>query len=106
MDMHLIWVRRKQKYFCFRGLTRFRKIRSDLPVGLICRSSIPGFDLPLAGKSELRPIWNQAECQAPAPDFVEPVVGCAFASRWPHPGYFATSFFCSIAGWRLSEARF
>src|SRR6266446_8599181 len=30
--MHLIWVSRKQKYFCKRGLTRLRKIRSDLPV--------------------------------------------------------------------------
>ena len=29
----LIWVGRKQKYFCKRGLTRVRKIRSDLPVG-------------------------------------------------------------------------
>src|SRR6267154_6856015 len=29
----LIWVGRKQKYFCKRGLTRLRKIRSDLPVG-------------------------------------------------------------------------
>jgi hypothetical protein len=27
----LIWVRLKQKYFCKRGLTRFRKNRSDLP---------------------------------------------------------------------------
>jgi hypothetical protein len=31
--MHLIWVERKQKYFCFWDLTPFRKIRSDLPVG-------------------------------------------------------------------------
>src|SRR4029077_5203946 len=29
----LIWVERKRKYFCKRGLTRFLKIRSDLPVG-------------------------------------------------------------------------
>src|SRR6266576_2448651 len=36
--MHLIWVGRKQKYFCKRGLTQFLKIRSDLPVGLVCRS--------------------------------------------------------------------
>src|SRR5467141_3821679 len=28
----LIWVKRKQKYFCKRGLTRLRKNRSDLPV--------------------------------------------------------------------------
>src|SRR6266446_4608607 len=28
----LIWVGRKQKYFCRRGLTSFLKIRSDLPV--------------------------------------------------------------------------
>src|SRR6266481_3678021 len=34
----LIWVRGKQKYFCKRALTPFLKIRSDLPVGLICRS--------------------------------------------------------------------
>src|SRR5260221_2846831 len=31
--MHLIWVGGEAKYFCFRGLTRFLKIRSDLPVG-------------------------------------------------------------------------
>jgi hypothetical protein len=42
----LIWVECEVKYFCKRGLTRFLKIRSDLPVGLICRSSMPGFDLP------------------------------------------------------------
>ena len=41
----LIWVERKRKYFCKRGLTRFRKIRSDLPVGSICRIPMPGFDL-------------------------------------------------------------
>src|SRR6266403_3813228 len=29
----LIWVEREAKYFCKGGLTRFRKIRSDLPVG-------------------------------------------------------------------------
>jgi hypothetical protein len=29
--MRLIWVRTKAEYFCFRGLTRFRKIRNDLP---------------------------------------------------------------------------
>src|SRR6266480_4144235 len=34
----LIWVRKKQKYFCKRGLTRLRKIRSDLPVGQFSRS--------------------------------------------------------------------
>ena len=45
-DMHLIWVRREAKYFCKRGLTRFLKIRSDLPVGLICRSPMQKFDLP------------------------------------------------------------
>ena len=33
----LIWVGGKQKYFCKRGLTRFLKIRSDLPVGQISR---------------------------------------------------------------------
>src|SRR6266436_6943640 len=38
----LIWVGRKQKYFCKRGLTPFLKIRSDLPVGQnIC--GIPGW---------------------------------------------------------------
>ncbi len=31
--MHLIWVSGEAKYFLFRGLTRFLKIRSDLPVG-------------------------------------------------------------------------
>src|SRR5712664_2131707 len=30
--MHLIWVSGEAKYFCKRGWTRFRKIRSDLPV--------------------------------------------------------------------------
>src|SRR6266404_3263840 len=29
----LIWVGRKQKYFCKTGLTQLRKIRSDLPAG-------------------------------------------------------------------------
>jgi len=33
LDMHLIWVSGEEKYFCKRGLTRFLKIRSDLPVG-------------------------------------------------------------------------
>jgi len=33
----LIWVGSEAKYFCKRGLTRFRKIRSDLPVGSVCR---------------------------------------------------------------------
>ncbi len=46
----LIWVEREAKYFCKGGLTRFLKIRSDLPVGLICRSSMPGFDLPCSGQ--------------------------------------------------------
>src|SRR6202011_4387091 len=32
LDMQLIWGKRKRKYFRFWGLTRFRKIRSDLPV--------------------------------------------------------------------------
>jgi hypothetical protein len=44
--MRLIWVGREAKYFCKRGLTRFLKIRSDLPVGLICRSRMQKFDLP------------------------------------------------------------
>src|SRR5262245_35595147 len=30
--MRLIWVRTKAEYFWIAGLTRFRKIRSDLPV--------------------------------------------------------------------------
>jgi hypothetical protein len=38
LDMQLIWVGRKQKYFCKRGLTRFLKIRSDLPVGQFSHS--------------------------------------------------------------------
>ena len=36
-----IWVGRKQKYFCKRGLTPFRKIRSDLPVGHLGREPVP-----------------------------------------------------------------
>ncbi|HKS18190.1 MAG TPA: hypothetical protein VJS63_03140, partial [Bradyrhizobium sp.] len=35
----LICPAAEAEYFCFRGLTRFLKIRSDLPVGLICRGS-------------------------------------------------------------------
>src|SRR5260370_39137280 len=31
LDMHLIWVSGEEKYFCKWGLTRFRKIRNDLP---------------------------------------------------------------------------
>src|SRR6476469_6972497 len=42
----LIWVGREAKYFCKRGWTRFLQIRSDLPVGLICRSPMQKFDLP------------------------------------------------------------
>jgi hypothetical protein len=34
----LICPAAKAEYFDFGGLTRFLKIRSDLPVGLICRS--------------------------------------------------------------------
>src|SRR5712672_944761 len=34
----LIWVEREAKYFCKRGLTRFLKIRSDLPVGQFLHS--------------------------------------------------------------------
>src|SRR5258708_26384005 len=45
-DLEVIWVGREEKYFCKRGLTRFLKIRSDLPVGLICRSRMQKFDLP------------------------------------------------------------
>src|SRR5260221_4776949 len=36
----------KSGIFLIPGLARFRKIRSDLPVGSICRSPMPGFDLP------------------------------------------------------------
>jgi hypothetical protein len=50
MDLEVIWVGGKQKYFCKRGLTPFLIIRSDLPVGLICRSPMQKFDLPW-GKS-------------------------------------------------------
>jgi hypothetical protein len=42
----LIWVGEKQKYFSQRGLTSFLKTRSDLPVGLICRSPMQKIDLP------------------------------------------------------------
>src|SRR5258706_8834502 len=38
IDIEVIWVRCEAKYFCKRGWTRILKIRSDLPVGLICRS--------------------------------------------------------------------
>jgi hypothetical protein len=44
--MHLICVGSEAKYFCKRDLTLFLKIRSDLPVGSICRIPMPGFDLP------------------------------------------------------------
>jgi len=37
--MRLIWVDAKAEYFCAEDLTRFLKIRSDLPVVLICRRS-------------------------------------------------------------------
>ena len=36
--MRLIWADAKAEYFCAEGLTRFLKIRSDLPVVLFCRS--------------------------------------------------------------------
>src|SRR5438874_2277650 len=36
--MPMIWVRTKAAYFLIPGLTLFRKIRSDLPIGLSCRS--------------------------------------------------------------------
>jgi hypothetical protein len=55
--MHLIWAGREAKYFCKRGLTRFLKIRSDLPVGLICRSPMQRFDLP----------WRQISKQQDVP---------------------------------------
>ena len=35
--VRLIWVRTEAEYFWFAGLTRFRKIRNDLPVGPVCR---------------------------------------------------------------------
>jgi hypothetical protein len=37
-NMRLIWPSDKAKYFSFQGLTLFRKIGSDLPVGLFCRT--------------------------------------------------------------------
>jgi hypothetical protein len=37
-DVPLIWSSGKAKYFSFQGLTLFRKIGSDLPVGLFCRT--------------------------------------------------------------------
>jgi hypothetical protein len=37
--MRLIWVDAKAEYFRFPGLTRFLKIRSDLPVVPVCRGS-------------------------------------------------------------------
>ena len=38
--MRLIWVRTKAEYFSIPALTRFRKIRSDLPVvPIVCRPS-------------------------------------------------------------------
>jgi hypothetical protein len=36
--VRLIWVRTEAEYFWFAGLTRFRKIRNDLPVRLGCRA--------------------------------------------------------------------
>jgi hypothetical protein len=58
--MGLIWVRTKAEYFRFPGLTRFRKIRSDLLVGLICRCCAPRLRLrakqitpqPVVGKAQ------------------------------------------------------
>src|SRR5258708_20005538 len=61
MDMQLIWVSRKQEYFLFRGLTPFLKIRSDLPVGLICRIPMPGFDLPWRQIGKRRMGWARRE---------------------------------------------
>jgi hypothetical protein len=40
IDVPLICPSGKAKYFLFQGLTRFLKIRSDLPVGLFCRSQV------------------------------------------------------------------
>jgi len=40
-DVPLICPTGKGKYFSFQGLTRFLKIRSDLPVGSICRGKAP-----------------------------------------------------------------
>jgi hypothetical protein len=37
-DVPLICPTGKGKYFSFQGLTRFLKIRSDLPVGSFCRT--------------------------------------------------------------------
>ena len=53
--MHLILHSGKQKYFLFRGLTRFPKIGSDLPVGSFCRGLSPSTSTrrmsPLASKN-------------------------------------------------------
>src|SRR5260370_39729629 len=61
----LIWVERKRKYFCKRGLTRFLKIRSDLPVGSICRIPMPGFDLSWRQISKQQDA-NEAEATKPS----------------------------------------
>ena len=39
--MRLIWVRTKAEYFSIPALTRFRKIRSDLPVVPVLSHSLP-----------------------------------------------------------------
>jgi len=49
--MRLIWVDAKAEYFCAEGLTRFLKIRSDLPVVLILSQTLCGICACAASKS-------------------------------------------------------
>jgi hypothetical protein len=67
-DMQLIWVRREAKYFCKRSLTRFLKIRNDLPVGLICRSRMQKFDLPWRQISKQQDVSPRFRCVGMMPD--------------------------------------
>jgi hypothetical protein len=63
-DMPLICPSGKAKYFLFQGLTRFLKIRSDLPVGLICRTPIARLRLRARQRS-----WGFAiQRSSPAPE--------------------------------------
>jgi hypothetical protein len=55
----LICPAAKAEYFLFRGLTPFLKIRSDLPVGLICRTQWCGFDLPWRANQLACPLVSQ-----------------------------------------------
>jgi hypothetical protein len=75
--MHLIWVGRKQKYFCKGGLTPFLIIRSDLPVGLICRSPMQKFDLQ----------WRQISMQGEGDLHGEELMGIASAFLLRSPSF-------------------